>query len=112
MRAQRFDHLVKACSAAGSRRWMVRGLLGGVLGLSRVAAAGANHKIEHHCTPSDQHACAEGQTCREVSGAWACQNICLALGEVCASDNDCCEGLRCCPSHLCESAIDNCDGLD
>ena len=112
MNVERFDDFAKASSVAGSRRYVIRGLLGGLLGLSRVAAAEANHKIGHHCTPSDQHACAEGQSCREVSGAWKCQNTCLALGEVCVADDDCCVGLRCCPSRLCESAIDNCDGLD
>jgi hypothetical protein len=112
MYAEPFDHLAKACVAVGSRRWMIGGLLGGLLGLSRFRAAGANHKTGHHCTPSDKHPCPAGQTCREVSGQWTCEVTCYALGEVCATDNDCCDGLRCCPSGLCESAIDNCDGLD
>jgi hypothetical protein len=108
----RVDHLAKAYLAGGSRRWMIGGLLGGVLGLSRIDGAGANHKPGHHCTPSDKHPCPDGQTCREVRGEWTCEVICHALGEVCATDNACCEGLRCCPSGLCESTFDNCDGLD
>jgi hypothetical protein len=112
MYADSFDHLTKAYGAGGSRRLMIGGLLGGLLGVSRFAAAGANHKTGHHCTPSDKHPCPAGQMCREVSGEWTCEVICSALGEGCATDNDCCDGLRCCPSGLCESAIDNCDGLD
>jgi hypothetical protein len=112
MYPEHFDHLTKACVAVGSRRLMIGGLLGGLLGVSRYGAAGANHKTGHHCTPSDKHPCPVGQTCREVSGEWICEVTCYALGEVCAADNDCCEGLRCCPSGLCESAFDNCDGLD
>ena len=112
MDPEHFDHLTKACVAVGSRRWMIGGLLGGLLGVSRYGAAGANHKTGHHCTPSDKHPCPVGQTCREVSGEWICEVTCYTLGEVCAADNDCCEGLRCCPSGLCESAFDNCDGLD
>jgi len=60
MDAERFDHLAKALGAGGSRRWAISGLLGGVLGLSRIGAAGATHKPEHRCTPSAQHPC---QTC-------------------------------------------------
>jgi len=112
MYAESFDHLAKACVAVGSRRLMMGGLLGGLLGVSRFAAAGANHKTGHHCTLSDKHSCPAGQTCREASGEWTCEVSCSALGEICAVDNDCCEGLRCCPGGLCESAIDNCDGLD
>lgn len=112
MYAESSNHLAKACGAVGSRRWVMRGLLGSLLGLSGIGAARANHKTGHHCSPSDKHPCPSGQTCREVSGEWTCEIICYALGEVCATDNDCCEGLRCCPSGLCESAIDNCDGLD
>ncbi len=112
MDTERFDQLARAFVAVGSRRRVIGGLLGGVLGPSRIGAAGANHKPGHHCTPSAKHACPEGQTCREVSGEWTCQGTCHALGEVCATDSDCCEGLRCCPSGLCESATDNCDGLD
>ena len=112
MDPEHFDHLTKACVAVGSRRWMIGGLLGGLLGVSRYGAAGANHKTGHHCTPSDKHPCPVGQTCREVSGEWICEVTCYTLWEVCAADNDCCEGLRCCPSGLCESAFDNCDGLD
>ena len=94
MDAHRFDHLAKGLGAAGSRRWAIGGFLGGMLGLSRIGAAGAGHKLGHHCTPSDKHACPEGQTCREVSGEWTCQGTCL-LGAVCATDNDCCAPLCC-----------------
>jgi hypothetical protein len=112
MDAERLDHLAKDFVAVGSRRWVIGGLLGGVLGLSRFGVVAATHKIGHHCTPSDNHPCPEGQTCREVSGEWTSQGTCHAQGEVCATDSDCCAGLRCCPSGLCGSAIDNCDGLD
>jgi hypothetical protein len=112
MYAESFDHFAKTYVAVGSRRWMIGGLLGGLLGVSRFGAAGANHKTGHYCTPSDNHPCPAGQTCREVSGEWTCEISCYALGEVCATDNDCCEGLQCCPGGLCESDIDNCDGLD
>ncbi len=112
MHAARLDNLAKTCGAVGSRRWAIVGLLGGVLGLNRIDTVGAGHRLRHHCTPSDKHPCPEGQTCREVSGEWTCEVICYAQGEICATDNDCCDGLRCCPSGFCESAIDNCDGLD
>ena len=112
MYAEPFDHLAKASVAIGSRRWMIGGLLGGLLGLKRVSATRANHKIGHHCTPSDRHPCPDGQTCRKVSDEWTCEVTCFALGKVCATDYDCCNGLRCCLSGFCESAIDNCDGLD
>jgi hypothetical protein len=112
MDAERFDQLATTFAAVGSRRWVIGGLFGGVLGLSRIGVTGANHRIDHHCTPSHNHPCPDGQTCREVGGTWTCEVICQALAEVCATDNDCCEGLRCCPSDRCESAVDNCDGLD
>ena len=91
MDTERFDRLAKAFAAVGSRRWVIGGLLGGVLGLSRFGVAGANHKIGHHCTPSDNHPCPEGQTCREVSGEWTCQGTCLAPRAVCETDNECCQ---------------------
>ena len=76
MYPEHFDHLTKACVAVGSRRWMIGGLLGGLLGVSRYGAAGANHKTGHHCTPSDRHPCPVGQSCREVSGEWICEVTC------------------------------------
>ncbi len=44
MNAHRFDQLAKTCGAVGSRRSVIGGLLGGALGLSRIGAAGANHR--------------------------------------------------------------------
>jgi hypothetical protein len=90
MDARRFDQLAKAYVAVGSRRSVIAGLLGGVLGLSRIGAGGANHHPRHHCTPSHKHACRQGQTCRKVSGAWTCQQDCLGDDETCQTHAQCC----------------------
>jgi hypothetical protein len=112
MNAHRFDQLAKTRVAVGSRRSVIGGLLGGVLGLSRISAAGANHKTGHHCTPTDKHACDAPLTCREVSGEWTCQDICRAPGEPCTTDDDCCpiNGLRNCILDL--GVCDNDPGTD
>jgi hypothetical protein len=68
---------------------VIGGLLGGVLGLRRIGAVRAGHKIGHHCTASDRHPCENGE-CREVNGEWTCQVTCLALGAVCVRIEDCC----------------------
>jgi hypothetical protein len=112
MNDAQFDQVTKVFGTVGSRRLVLGGLLGGVLGLGRLGVAGASHKHRHHCTPSHRHPCPAGQACRQVSGEWMCESTCQALEEVCVTDNDCCEDLRCCPSGRCESALDNCDGLD
>jgi hypothetical protein len=90
MYVEPLDYLAKACVAVGSRRWVMRGLLGSLLGLSGIGAARANHKTGHHCAPSDKHPCPSGKTCREVSGEWTCQDTCRAPGEPCTTDYDCC----------------------
>jgi hypothetical protein len=74
MNAYRFDRFAKTLVAAGSRRSVIGGLLGGVIALSRIGAAGATHKTGHHCAPTDNHACTAPQTCREVDGEWTCQD--------------------------------------
>ena len=91
MDTERFDQLAKAFVAVGSRRWVIGGLLGGVLGLSRIGAAGASHKPGHHCTPSAQ---------ARLSG-----NLCVPWGRSArratsaartkASTVFCCEDFRC-----------------
>jgi hypothetical protein len=107
MNAHRFDQLAKTCLAVGSRRWVIGGLLGGVLGLSWFGAVGATHKTGHHCTPSDNHPCDPGQTCRKVNDEWTCQGTCGAPGDPCTTDNDCCpiNGLRYCilPGGICDN---------
>jgi hypothetical protein len=112
MKGHRFDQLAKACTGVGSRRWVIGGLLGGVLGLSRFGAAEATHEDRHHCTPSDEHSCDPGQTCRKVSDEWTCQDTCRAAGEPCTTDNDCCpvNGIRFCI--LAEGVCDNDPGTD
>jgi hypothetical protein len=102
MDAVRFDHFAKGLGTVGSRRWVIGGLLGSVLGLSRVGAAGANHKTGHHCTPAAKHACDPGQTCRKVSGAWTCQGTCLGEAGTCVLNADCC-GLCCNADNLCDA---------
>ena len=112
MNARHFDHLAKACAAVGSRRWVIGGLLGGVLALSRIGAAGAHEtKTGHHCTPSDNHSCPEGQSCRQVNDEWTCQDACGAPGAPCTTDNDCCpiNGIRFCTPDL---RCDNDPGTD
>jgi hypothetical protein len=98
MDAERFDQIAKAWIAVGSRRRVIGGLLGGVLGLRRIGAARANHKPGHRCTPSVNHDC----------------ESCLLLEATCVVLNDeCCEGLQCCArTGTCQSILDNCDGLD
>ena len=75
MEAERFDQFAKAYVALGSRRWVMGGLLAGVLGLSRIGAVRATHKPGHHCTPSDNHPC----------------ETCDALREVCTAPEECCQ---------------------
>ena len=92
MDTERFDQLAKAFVAVGSRRWVIGGLLGGALGLSRIGAAGANHKPGHRCTPSAKH---------------ACQGTCVALGQVCATSDECCQDqastVFCCEDFRCDT---------
>jgi hypothetical protein len=115
---------------------MFAGLLGGVMGLSRIRGTGATHKTGHHCTPSDNHDCETclslGSTCDPVAPA-CCQDtptncevvenfdpdkVCGSSGESqccrldggsCANHCDCC-GTRFCCDNQCIN--DNCDGLD
>lgn len=98
MDAARLDQFATTLAAASSRRRVIGGLFGAVLSRSRIGVAEANHRPDHHCTPSDQHACPEGQTCRNENGAWTCQDTCLAPGAPCTTDNDCCPiaGIRFC----------------
>lgn len=113
MDAERFDQLATTFVAVGSRRWVIGGLLGGVLGLMRAGVAGATHRVGHHCTPSDQHPCPEGQTCRKASDVWTCQeDTCGAPGEPCKTVIDCCpiNGLRFCILEL--GVCDNDPGTD
>ena len=119
MDAHRFDQLAKNCVVTGTRRSLIGGLLGGVLGLSRIAAAGANHKPGHHCTPADKHACPAPQTCREVDGDWTCQDpeiTCLAGGSPCTSDTECCQDqpflVVCCQQAPDEGPICDTDCMD
>ena len=112
METQRFDHLTKILAEVGPRRRVIVGLLAGVLGVSRFGGAGAHHKPGHHCTPSDNHPCPDGQTCREVSGQWTCQGTCRAPGQPCTTDDDCCpiDGLQYCILNI--GVCDNDPGTD
>jgi hypothetical protein len=112
MDAERFDQIATTLAAARSRRRVIGGLLGGVLGLRRLGVVGATHKTGHHCTPSDQHPCPDGQTCRQVRGAWTCQDTCGAPGAPCTTDDDCCpiNGLRFCIPKV--GVCDNDPGTD
>ena len=96
MDAQHFDQLAKSFVAAGSRRSVIAGLLGGVMGLSRIRVAGATHKTGHHCTPSDNHDC----------------ETCLSLGSTCnPAAPTCCQDQPS-PVSCCQQVIDgdpNCD---
>jgi hypothetical protein len=133
----RFDRIAKTFAAAGSRRLVIGGLLGGVMGLSRISAAGATHKTGHHCTPSDNHACetclglqavcpTSAECCQDQLVAMSCEvvadvgteKLCGGSGEPqcchldggsCANNCECC-GTRFCCDNQCVN--DNCDGLD
>jgi hypothetical protein len=137
MDAQRFEQLAKTCVAVGSRRSVIGGLLGGVLGLSRISAAGATHKTRHHCTPSDNHDCGtclglqavcatSGECCQDELEPTSCEIVadfdtdkvcggsgdpqcCRPDGGSCANNCECC-GTRFCCDNQCIN--DNCDGLD
>jgi hypothetical protein len=75
---------------------MFAGLLGGVMGLSRIRGTGATHKTGHHCTPSDNHDC----------------ETCLSLGSTCdPAAPTCCQDQPS-PVSCCKQVIDgdpNCD---
>lgn len=90
MDARHFDQLARTVVAVRSRRSVIAGLLGGVLSLSRIRTVGAGHKPRHHCTPSDQHPCLEGE-CRELNGEWTCQETCVAPGDRCDASSVCCK---------------------
>jgi hypothetical protein len=135
--AHRFDQLAKTFGGVGSRRSVIGGLLGGVMGLSRISAAGATHKTGHHCTPSDNHACetclvpralcaTSAECCQDELEPTSCEvvenfdpdKVCGGSGESqccrldggsCANHCDCC-GTRFCCDNQCIN--DNCDGLD
>ena len=112
MDAERFDQLATIFAGVGTRRLVIGGLIGGVLGRMRAGVTGATHGTDHHCTPSDQHACPDEQTCRMVNGAWTCQDTCGAPGAPCETDYDCCSinGLQFCI--LEQSVCDNDPGTD
>ena len=85
MDAARFDHLTRAFSTIHSRRRVLAGVLAGAFGASGIRAARATHTLGHHCTPSDRHACPDGQPCRKVDGRWTCVTdaACTPSGAVC-----------------------------
>lgn len=95
MDTARFDQVTKSLVEVSSRRWVIGAIFGGVLGLSRSREAGATHRPGHHCTPSHNHPCPDGQTCREVGGTRTCEVFCQVLQEACTTDTDCCPPLCC-----------------